>query len=80
MITTFFIWFAGLIGIAKVIQYINKKKALSLELAFAYGSLISATDPVSVIGALKLLNIDKMLNILIFGESILNDAVALICF
>lgn len=58
----------------------NKIKALSLELAFAYGSLISATDPVSVIGALKLLNIDKMLNILIFGESILNDAVALICF
>ena len=55
-------------------------KALSLELSFAYGSLISATDPVSVIGALKLLNIDKMLNILIFGESMLNDAVALICF
>jgi NhaP-type Na+/H+ or K+/H+ antiporter len=46
-------------------------------MSFIYGSLISATDPVSVIGALKSMEIEKMLSILIFGESILNDAVSL---
>lgn len=49
-------------------------------MSFIYGSLISATDPVSVIGALKTTDIEKMLGIFIFGESILNDAVSLTCY
>lgn len=49
-------------------------------MSFIYGSLISATDPVSVIGVLKSMEIEKMLSILIFGESILNDAVSLTCY
>ncbi|CAD8044287.1 unnamed protein product [Paramecium primaurelia] len=68
LITTGMIYLGGLTGFVT---------AFPLNLAFVYGSLISATDPVSVIGALKSMEIEKMLSILIFGESILNDAVSL---
>jgi len=46
----------------------------------AFGSLISATDPVAVINIFKSLNANKMLFIIIFGESILNDAIAIIFY
>jgi NhaP-type Na+/H+ or K+/H+ antiporter len=49
-------------------------------LCFAYGALISATDPVAVLTLFKEMNTDKMLYNLIFGESILNDAVSIIIF
>lgn len=44
----------------------------------AFGSLIAATDPVSVLAIFSSLNADKNLNALIFGESVLNDAVAIV--
>ena len=48
--------------------------------AFAFGSLISATDPVAVLSIFKDLKVNKTLFALIFGESILNNAVAMILF
>ena len=47
---------------------------------FAFGSLISATDPVAVLNIFKTLNADKMLYFIIFGESIINDAIAVIYY
>ena len=47
----------------------------------AFGSFISATDPVAVLAIFKdLVGTDKNLYALIFGESILNDAISLIMF
>ena len=50
---------------------------LTISEAFAFGALISATDPVSVLSIMKDLGADKILYTLIFGESIFNDAVTI---
>ena len=46
--------------------------------SFAFGSLISAVDPVATLAIFHALDIDPILNMLVFGESILNDAVAIV--
>jgi NhaP-type Na+/H+ or K+/H+ antiporter len=48
--------------------------------ALTFGALASATDPVSVIATLQQLPVDQNLYMAIFGESVLNDAVAIIIF
>ena len=48
--------------------------------AFAFGSLISATDPVSVISIFKEMDADINLNAIIFGESIFNDAIGIVMY
>lgn len=45
-----------------------------------FGSLISATDPVTVLAIFAELNVDVDLYALIFGESVMNDAVAIVLF
>ncbi|CAK8696339.1 unnamed protein product [Clavelina lepadiformis] len=51
---------------------------LTLTDSFAFGSLVSAVDPVATIAIFKALNVDPTLNMLVFGESILNDAVSIV--
>ena len=53
-------------------------ESLSFTNCMIMGSLISAVDPVAVILALKTLNVDEQLKVLLFGESVLNDAVAVV--
>lgn len=48
--------------------------------AVAFGALISATDPVAVIAFFKSLGVDKRLGVLVEGESLFNDAVAIVAF
>ncbi len=48
--------------------------------AFAFGALISATDPVAVIALFKSLGAPKRLSVLVEGESLFNDAVAVVAF
>ncbi|XP_022252192.1 sodium/hydrogen exchanger 9-like isoform X2 [Limulus polyphemus] len=43
-----------------------------------FGAIISATDPVTVLALLSDLHVDVNLYALVFGESILNDAVAIV--
>ncbi|XP_045924643.1 sodium/hydrogen exchanger 9-like isoform X1 [Micropterus dolomieu] len=43
-----------------------------------FGAIISATDPVTVLGLLSDLRVDLDLHALLFGESVLNDAVAVV--
>jgi NhaP-type Na+/H+ or K+/H+ antiporter len=49
-------------------------------LAFMFGSVISATDPVAVVALLKELGASKKLGTLIEGESLLNDGTAIVLF
>ncbi|CAM9794167.1 unnamed protein product [Lampetra planeri] len=51
---------------------------LTMMDSFAFGSMISAVDPVATIAIFNALSIDPVLNMLVFGESILNDAVAIV--
>uniref|UniRef100_A0A0K2USV0 Sodium/hydrogen exchanger n=1 Tax=Lepeophtheirus salmonis TaxID=72036 RepID=A0A0K2USV0_LEPSM len=46
--------------------------------SFAFGSLISAVDPVATLAIFQAIDVDPILNMLVFGESILNDAVAIV--
>lgn len=46
----------------------------------AFGSLISATDPVAVLAIFKEMEADVTLYTLIFGESIFNDAIAIVMY
>ena len=53
---------------------------LTLGQALLFGSLVSATDPVAVIALFKELGAPKQLAILVEGESLFNDATAIVTF
>ncbi len=51
-----------------------------LIVALVFGALISATDPVAVVALFKELGAPNRLNVLVEGESLLNDATAIVAF
>ncbi len=53
---------------------------LPVLLAFLFGSIISATDPISVLAIFKDLKVDKRLSLIMEGESLLNDGTAVALF
>ena len=53
---------------------------IPLLLALLFGALISATDPVAVIALFKELGAPGRLTVLVEGESLLNDATAIVVF
>ncbi|TYZ61199.1 hypothetical protein PybrP1_009891 [[Pythium] brassicae (nom. inval.)] len=79
MVSTFLIGFltfyAGQLG------WIQIDTSSPLE-ALLFGALISAVDPVATLSILgnPELNLDPLLYSLVFGESVLNDAVAIVLF
>lgn len=65
----FGVYFLGLADVAYKLSFVE---------SFAFGSLISAVDPVATVAIFHALNVDPILNMLVFGESILNDAIAIV--
>lgn len=65
----FGIYFLGLADVVYKLGFVE---------SFAFGSLISAVDPVATVAIFHALNVDPILNMLVFGESILNDAIAIV--
>ncbi|CAD5208573.1 unnamed protein product [Bursaphelenchus xylophilus] len=65
----FGVWFLGYMGV------IYKLTAVE---SFAFGSMISAVDPVITLAIFQALKVDAQLYMLAFGESMLNDAVAIV--
>lgn len=53
---------------------------LSIIPSLLFGSLISATDPVTVLAIFHDLHVDFDLYSLVFGESVMNDAVAIVLY
>jgi len=53
---------------------------LPLLLALLFGSIISATDPISVLAIFKALKMAQRLSLIIEGESLLNDGTAVVLF
>ena len=63
------VWQAGQMGLCY---------PLGLLSALVFGSLISATDPVTVLAVFQKLGVKVDLFSMVFGESVLNDAVAIV--
>lgn len=63
---------------------VAQTSAMSVNLSFkeslAFGSLISATDPVTTLAIFQELKVESQLFYIIFGESVFNDAVAIVLF
>jgi solute carrier family 9 (sodium/hydrogen exchanger), member 8 len=45
-----------------------------------FGSLISAVDPVATLAIFHAIDVDPTLYMLVFGESVLNDAIAIVLY
>lgn len=69
VLTTFMV--AGIVSVGS---------GLALSSAIVFGSIIAATDPVAVIALFKTLGVPKRLQVLIEGESLFNDGVAIVVF
>merc|ERR1719424_2641389 len=51
---------------------------LSRLASFFFGAVVSATDPVSVLAVFKAIGVREDIFAIVFGESVLNDAVAIV--
>eukprot|EP00762_Andalucia_godoyi_P002888 ANDGO_04507.mRNA.1 Sodium/hydrogen exchanger 1 len=54
--------------------------SLSLLDCLLFGALISAVDPVATLAIFSALNVNPTLHYLVFGESVVNDAVAIVLY
>jgi CPA1 family monovalent cation:H+ antiporter len=54
--------------------------SLSLNIALLFGALIAATDPVAVVALFRSLGVPKRIQVLVEGESLLNDGAAIVLF
>eukprot|EP00243_Klebsormidium_subtile_P009461 TRINITY_DN472_c0_g1_i1.p1 TRINITY_DN472_c0_g1~~TRINITY_DN472_c0_g1_i1.p1 ORF type:complete len:612 (-),score=150.75 TRINITY_DN472_c0_g1_i1:343-2178(-) len=64
-------WLSGLWGLSFPLPFLE---------CMTFGALISATDPVTVLAIFHELGADGNLYSLVFGESVLNDAVAIVMY
>ncbi len=69
-----------LIGTTIVAFIVTRLLDVPLAAAIAFGALISATDPVAVIAFFRSLGVSKRLAVLVEGESLFNDGVAIVVF
>ena len=64
-------WIFGAIGLITYLPFLH---------SLVFGALVSATDPVTVLALFQELGVNIDLYSLVFGESVLNDAVAIVTY
>merc|ERR1719272_2536470 len=75
LISTFFIGYASW-GLGNA----GWHPMTDLRSNFVFAALISAVDPVATLSTYSALGVEPLLNIMVFGESTINDAVAIVLF
>lgn len=68
------------VAIAGIALGLNQFAGVSLTTALLLGASLSATDPVSVIALFRELGVGSRLNVLMEGESLFNDGMAVVAF
>ena len=68
------------ISVVGIAFTLNHLAGLSLPIALLVGASLSATDPVSVVALFRELGASKRLTVLMEGESLFNDGVAVVAF
>lgn len=63
-----------------LICYFLEDSTLTLIDCLVFGSLISAVDPVATMAVFEAMQVDRTLHMIVFGESVLNDAIAIALF
>ncbi|KAG0622406.1 hypothetical protein M758_3G095100, partial [Ceratodon purpureus] len=63
-----------------VFGFLGWTYAMPFLVSLTFGALISATDPVTVLAIFNELQVDADLYAYVFGESVLNDAVAIVTY
>jgi monovalent cation:H+ antiporter, CPA1 family len=66
---------AGLVAV-----FVHLGLGVSITAALLFGALISATDPVAVTATFRRLGVPNRLLVLVEGESLLNDGIAIVLF
>lgn len=59
---------------------LHKLAGIDSKIAFLFGAMISATDPISVLALFKKLRVDRRLYTILEGESLFNDGTAVVLF
>lgn len=77
------LWNAFFIGgVLYAVCQINPNQSCLYQLdllpCLLFGSIISAVDPVAVLAVFEEIHINELLHIIVFGESLLNDAVTVV--
>ncbi|KAF9972951.1 monovalent cation:H+ antiporter, CPA1 (nhx1) [Actinomortierella ambigua] len=73
---------ALVVGVLVYLLALTGLESLNLSMldSMIFGSVLSATDPVTILAIFNQLKVDPKLYSVIFGESILNDAVSIVMF
>ncbi len=65
----------GLVGLV-----VTAGTGVPLSVALVFGALVAATDPVAVVALFRSMGVPKRLQVLLEGESLLNDGTAIVVF
>ncbi|KAF8064290.1 sodium/hydrogen exchanger [Lyophyllum atratum] len=84
LIFAFFGTFISAVGVGVLVWIYSSLGIESLELTLleclTFGSTLSATDPVTILAIFQQYKVDPKLYSVIFGESLLNDAVSIVMY
>lgn len=65
------VWFFGWAGVCYPFSFLD---------SLTFGAIISAVDPITVLAVFQTLGVNENLYALVFGESVLNDAVSIVLY
>jgi len=78
LVNTLLIGFA-LWGVSEAGGFASIKECLPLLHCLVFASLLAAVDPVAVLAVFESIQVNEVLYIIVFGESLLNDGISVVC-